>query len=182
MNPILYAMCQKPVIGAALWLSTLCAFPPLVEETPIAVARPGTVLSTGFKVPVTRGYFLSARFTFPSTQERINDTLVGSTFDTPCYGPGAKRFDDFPSPDRSYVGQPLRLRVTIRSQPSGAVAYSQDVASICRGGHDGAAVKTQVLSLIGLTEGSYSIEVQNLESRPDFDALHPRLILHAGGK
>jgi hypothetical protein len=172
----------KGVIGAALWLSTLCAFPPLLKETPIAVARSGTVLSTVFKVPVTQGYFLSARFTFASTQERISDTLVGSSFDAPCYGPGAKRFEDFPSSDRSQLGQPLRLRVTIKSQPSGAAAYSQDIASICRVGHDGAAVKTQVLSLIDLAEGTYSIEVQNLESRPDLEGLHPSLIIHAGGK
>jgi hypothetical protein len=176
MNPTLFSLCHKPVIGAALWLSTLCAFPPL------AVATPGTVLSSEFKVPVTKGYFLSARFTFPSTQLRISDTLVGSRFDTPCYGPDAKRLEDFPLTDRSQHGQPLRLRVTIKSQPSGSIAYSQDIASICRAGHDGAAVKTQVLSLVELAEGSYSIEVRNLEPRPDLAALGPRLIIHGGGK
>jgi hypothetical protein len=181
VNPTLYALCHKPVIGVALWLSTLCTFPPLLKETPIAVAKAGLVVSSAFQVPVAQGYFLSARFTFPSTQERISDTLVGARFDTPCYGPGARRFEDFQSSDRRQMGHPLRLRIMVKRQPSGKVAYSEDVASICRAGHDGGAVKTQVLSLMTLAQGSYSIEVHNLEPRPDLDALHPSLVLHAGG-
>ncbi|MCE3272249.1 MAG: hypothetical protein K0S57_2646 [Ramlibacter sp.] len=181
MTATLYAMCQKPVIGIALWLFNLCAFPPLLKETPISVLAPGTVLSSPFSVPVSKGYFLSARFTFPSTQERISDTLVGSEFDTPCFGPAAKRFDDFPVSARTHLGKPLRLKAIIKSRPSGSVAYAQEIASICRSGHNGAAVKTQVLSLIWLAEGNYTIEVQNVEPRPEIDALHPSLIIHHGG-
>lgn len=178
MNPTLYALCQKPLIGPALWLSTLCAFPPLLKETPIAVSNPGTVLSSQFVAPVATRYFLSASFKFQSTQERMSDTIVGSTFDAPCFGPAAKHLENFPVSARAQLGQPLRLKVTIKSQSTSSVVYSQDIASVCRAGHDGAAKKTQVLSLIELAEGSYSIVVQNLEARPDLDALHPTLSIH----
>jgi hypothetical protein len=181
LNPTLYALCQKPVIGVALWLSTLCAFPPLLQETPIAVSTPGSVLSTRFAARVAKAYFLSATFTFPSTQDRINDTVVGSRLDTPCYGPRAKRLDDFPVASRGQLGRPLRLKVTIKKEPSGSIVYSQDIASICRAGHNGAEKKTQVMSLIELAEGDYSMEVTNLEPRPDLAALRPSLVIHTGG-
>jgi hypothetical protein len=127
------------------------------------------------------GYFLAATFRFPSTRERIGDTVVGSSFDTKCYGTDAKRVEDFPESARGQLGRPLRLKVTIKREPSGSIAYSQEIASICRAGHNGAAIKSQVLDLIPLAEGSYSIEVTNLEARPDLDSLHPNLIMYGGG-
>jgi len=182
MNPTLYALCHKPVIGAALWLATLCATEPPVKETPIAVATAGTVLATKFSAPADAGYFLSATFRFASIDERVRDTLVGASADVPCYGPGQRRLDDLPESERSRVGKPLRLKVMVRHLPSASVVYSQDLASICRAGHDGAAAKTQVLALIPLRAGEHAIDVQNLEARPDLAALRPSLVLHAGGK
>lgn len=182
MNPTLYALCHQPVIGAALWLATLCAIEPPVQETPIAVATAGTVLATRFSAPVDSGYFLSATFRFASTEERMRDTLVGASADLPCYGPGQRRLDELPASERARVGKPLRLKVMVRHLTSATVVYSQDLASICRAGHDGAATKSQVQALIPLRQGEHAIEVQNLEPRPDLAALRPSLVLHAGGK
>jgi hypothetical protein len=182
MNPTLYALCQKPVIGAVLWISTLCSFPPLLETAPISVGTSGTVLSARFEAPVSKAYFLSAIFTFPSTDARIKDTLIGSQSGEPCYGKAGKQYDDFPEASRPSLGRPLRLRITVKNLSTNSTAYEQNVASVCQAGHNGASIKTQVLALIELQEGTFTIEVKNLESRPDLDALRPVLTIHPGGK
>jgi hypothetical protein len=182
MNPTLYALCQKPILGPILGVSSLCAFPPLLDEAPIDVSSPGTVLSSNFRAPVSKGYFLSVTYTFPTTEDRIKDTIVGSTTSTdPCYGKEAKQFDSYAESVRSSLGKPLRLKVTVR-KPNGEVIYSQSLASVCQAGHDLAARKTQVVSLFELPEGELSIDVENIEPRQDLTIMRPTLRVHSGAK
>jgi hypothetical protein len=77
MGPITYSLCHKEVIGLAMWITGLCAFPPLIPATEILIRDSGLVLSREFNAPVDTSYLLSLRFVFPSTETRIKDKLVG---------------------------------------------------------------------------------------------------------
>jgi hypothetical protein len=183
MNPTLYSLCHESAFGPILWVVSLCAFPPPLKETAINVSTPGSVLSAKVQVPVGKSYFLSATYTFPSTEERVKDILVGARYaNEPCYGKDAKQFDAYPESAHPSLGKPLRLKVTIKNVANSELVYSQSVASVCTAGHDGAAKKTQVVALIELPEGQLSVDVENLEPRHDLAALRPALTIHSGGK
>jgi hypothetical protein len=183
MNPTLYALCQESIFGPVLWAMSLCVFSPPLKETPIAISTAGTAMSATFQSPIGKSYFLSAIYTFPSTEERLRDEIVGARHSTePCYGKDARQFDAYPESARSSLGRPLRLKVTIKSAANNQTVYSQNLASVCKAGHDGRARKTQVIALIELPEGQLSIEVENLEPRNDLGGLRPALIIHPGGK
>lgn len=179
MNPTLFALCQKPVLGPVLWISSLCVFPPPLPETPISVSAPGQELSALFDVPVSKGYFFSLTVQFPSIDARLNDTLIGAKYDVPCYGKDAKTAEDFPKDRREVLGTPIRLHVTVKRLPDATVVYNKDIASICRAGHDLGTKKLQVLALTELVEGKYSVEVKSLEARPDLAGLTTSFTIHS---
>ncbi|MEO6281366.1 hypothetical protein [Roseateles sp.] len=180
MNPTLYALCQKAIVGPALWITGQCEFPPPLPETPVTLAAPGQVLSQEFDVPVTKGYFLSLGVQFPSLEDRLSDRLIGAQYDVPCYGQGVKQLEDFPAEKRTDLGRPVRLEVKALNVKDGAAAWQADIASICIAGHDLKRKKLQVLALIPLAEGRYRLQVRNVEARPDLAGLDVSLTLHAG--
>ena len=182
MNPTLYALCQKTVLGPILWISGQCAFPPLLPESPISLQAPGLILTKEFEAPVSKNYFLSFHVQFPSVEQRLNDTLIGSRFDVPCYGDDAKRAFDFPAERQSDLGRPVKLHVKVLRLPKETVAWEADIASLCRAGHDLKAKKLQVLAVAHLAQGKYRIDVKNMEARPDLAAFGTSLTLHSGQK
>ena len=182
MNPTLYALCQKAVLGPILWISGQCAFPPLLPETSISLDAPGLVLTKEFEAPVSKNYFLSLHVEFESVQQRLNDTLIGSKYDVPCYGNNAKSAADFPAGRQSDLGKPVKLHVKVLRLPSETIAWESDIASICRAGHNLKAKKLQVLALTHFDQGKYRITVQNTEARPDLAALGISLTIHSGQK
>lgn len=182
MNPTLYALCQKAVLGPVLWISGQCSFPPLLPEFPVSLHAPGLILTKEFEAPVSKKYFLSFHVEFPSVEQRLNDTLIGSRFDVTCYGDEAKKASDFPAERQSDLGRPVKLHAKVLRLPSNTVAWEADIASICRAGHDLNAKKLQVLALLHLTQGKYRIDVMNVEARPDLAAFGTSLTIHSGQK
>lgn len=182
MSPTLLALCQKAVIGPALWITGQCAFPPPLPATAIQLDTAGLVLSQEVEVPVSMGYFLSLGVEFASVEDRLNDRLIGSQYDVPCYGPDARQMSDFPVEQRRDLGRPVRLQVSVLDARQGAVAWKADLASICRAGHDLKRKKLQVLALAPLAEGRYRVLVHNVEPRPDLAGLGISFFIHSGGK
>jgi hypothetical protein len=181
MNPTLYALCQKPAIGAALWISGLCAFPPLLNSTAVILDKPGTILSTEFEVPVSKNYFMYLNHTFKSNEERLKDTLVGARYDVPCYGKDAKAVEDFPAEKQVDLGRPVQLHITIRKLPEKSVVIDKLFASICPAGHDGNTRKSQIIGLVELQQGAYLVEVKNEVARPDFSEIKSAFMIAGGG-
>jgi len=180
VNPTLFALCQKAVVGPALWITGQCHFPPPLPETPVTLASPGQVLSQEIDVPVTTGYFLSLAVQFPTVEERVNDQRIGGRNNAPCYGPEARRLEDFPAEERTDFGHPVKLQMTALNVKDGTVAWQADIASLCQTGHDLKSKKHQVLALVPLAEGRYRLQVRNVEARPDLAGLGVFLTLHAG--
>lgn len=182
MNPTLYVLCQKAVLGPALWISGLCSFPPLLPESPVSLDAPGLILTKEYEAPVSNNYFLSFHVEFPSVEQRLNDTLIGSKFDVPCYGEEGKKVSDFSTERQFDLGRPVKLHVKVLRLPSETVAWEADISSICRAGHDLKAKKLQVLALTHFTQGKYRIYVTNIEARPDLAAFRTSITIHSGQK
>ena len=54
MNPLTYSLCQKPVLGLTMFVSGLCAFPPLLPETPLPLQQAGARVVSEIEVPVAK--------------------------------------------------------------------------------------------------------------------------------
>ncbi|MBU1689706.1 MAG: hypothetical protein KJ958_15215 [Gammaproteobacteria bacterium] len=185
MSPILYSACSKPILGAVLWLSGYCSIPALLPPVPVDFSKPGQILIAEFEAPeypVPIRYFLYLNHTFPSLEDRLADTLVGAQYDFECYGPKAKKIEDFNESQQKSLGKPIRLHIRISKIADKQIIVNRTYASICRAGHDLKSTKHQIIDLVELPKGRYRIEVENEAARPDFDKIKSAFMIggHTG--
>jgi len=131
MGPITYSLCQKALIGPALWIAGLCTFPPLIENTALPLTTAGATVSAPFTVPVDLRYQFVLQFEFPSTEARLQDTLVGSRYQTEC------DTDPAALADKPEFGRPIPLRLVIRNAKDHSLVTDEQVTSLCVLGHAG---------------------------------------------
>ena len=62
MNETTLALCKKPVIGLAMWLSSMCVANQALKDTFIDIAKEGVVLDQKIEVPMDERYSLMLVF------------------------------------------------------------------------------------------------------------------------
>ena len=167
MGPIAYSLCQKPVIGLAVWITGLCAFWPPIPDTEISIQDTGLALNKEFSAPVTKSYMLTLRFVFPSTKVRLKDELVGDGH-TSDFCTSSIEYDAIPQRERSGLGLPIPFKVIVRTHPAGTPVVEQTFHSLCTMGHNLRDGKYRDVGRFDLKEGAYRIEVYNLQPQPAF--------------
>lgn len=178
MGPTTYSLCNKEFIGLAMWITGLCAFPPLVPPTEISLQQSGVVLSKEFNAPVDKSYLLQLRFVFPSTEVRLKDRLVGDRYsDDHCNSDIA--YHAIPEPQRPGLGLPIPFKVTVRSEPEGAAVLERTFNSLCHAAH-ARNEKYRDVGRIDLRRGAYRIEVHNLHPQPAFGDITVEMSLVSG--
>jgi hypothetical protein len=178
VGPLTYSLCQKEVIGLAMWVTGMCAFPPLVEPTPVSLQVPGMVLRKEFKAPVEKSYLVALNFSFPSTDARLKDDLVGDRYSgKDC--DANMQYDSIPPRERQGLGVPIPLRVIVRKQPEGTVISDEIFNSLCITSYSSNR-KTRSVGRIKLKEGVYRLEVHNLLAQPAFKDIGVEIILVSG--
>lgn len=177
MNPISYYLCQKPVIGAVMWITTLCSFPPLFSNEPITLLTSGTMVSTAFFAPVDKSYPLAITFEFPSTQARIEDQIIGTRFDQNC--DGTTPYEEIPEAKHLGLGRAIPFKVTVRNAKNHLIIHEKIYHSLCATGHSGAKT-TRTIGWLTLKRGKYTIEVTNLYAQPDLLNVKTQISLYAG--
>lgn len=178
MGPITYSLCHKPVIGLAMWITGLCTFWPPIPDTEISIRDSGLVLNKEFSAPVAKSYLFTLRFVFPSTEARLKDKLVGQRY-VGGYCTGGTEYEDVPLPDRSGLGLPIPLKVIVRTEPGGIPVAEQTFHSLCTTGHM-TTDKIRDIGRLHLNEGTYRVEVYNLQPQPAFDGIAIRIRLGSG--
>lgn len=178
MGPIAYSLCQKEMLGVAMWITGLCSFPPLVPEIPVSLQTPGLVLEREFKAPVEKSYMLGMRFFFPSTEARLEDKLVGEGGDGQ-YCRGEIPYERIPIDKRTGLGLPIPFKVVVREKASGALVAEHTFESLCNTSH-ATNDKGRDVGRITLKEGSYRIEVHNLKAQPAFKDIKVVMGLYPG--
>ncbi|MDM1020942.1 DUF5625 family protein [Acinetobacter sp. VNK23] len=182
MNSLTYSLCQKPVIGVVMWMTGLCAFPPLFSSLPIDLTHQGTLASTEFRVKVEKSYHLSLAVEFESTQKRLDDLAIGNHFNQYCTG--KINYNNIPPEQKMGLGQPITFQVIIRKADNKQIIFNQQFQSLCSTGHDGKNKNYRTIGWIPLKQGSYIIEVINLQSHSQLKNTKTTLSLNAsnGGK
>ena len=173
MGPITYSLCQKALIGPALWIAGLCAFPPLIENTSLPLTTAGATVSAPFTVPVDLRYQFVLQFEFPSTEARLQDTLVGSRYQTEC------ETDPAALADKPEFGRPIPLRLIIRNAKDHSLVTDEQVTSLCVLGHAGNK-KSRAVAWVTLSRGDYTAEISNLSAQTGLDDVNTFIALVPG--
>jgi len=177
MGPTTYALCQKPVIGVAMWITSLCAFPPLFSEAPLALSVGGATISQAFKVRVDKRYGFDLGFDFPSVAARLQDKVAGSTYNEYCRGDIS--YQDIPVAYREPLGHPIPLKVVVRRKSDNAVVFDRVFMTLCVFAH-GENKKWRSIGGVDLVRGDYVAEITNLESQSGLDGVKTYISLVAG--
>lgn len=181
MGPMTYALCQKPVIGMAMFVASLCVFPPLIGSESLSLASAGATTSKEFVVPVDKSYLFDLAFKFPSLEAMTRDRVVGSGYGDAC-GYEVKH-EDIAAVRRDDLGRPIPIHVTIKRQSDGRVVVDQTFVSLCMfasGGGPEDPTKWRKIGRVELTRGKYLVEVTNVEAQAGLDGVATSFSLVGG--
>jgi len=177
MNSVTYSLCQKPVLGVMMFVASLCSFPPLFTEAPLPLQQADATVTREIHVPVTKPYFLSIAFEFPSAAAIRDDDVVGSRSDLNCL-----HDDEKISPaQRVGLGRLIPVHVLVRGKQGGAVVLDKTFNSLCLTATSASGyIKTRTAARIDLEEGDYTVEVRNVERQAGLDEVKTSVSLVAG--
>ncbi|MYN09117.1 DUF5625 family protein [Pseudoduganella aquatica] len=181
MGPLAYTLCQKSVIGVGMFVTGLCAFPPLIPDTPLPLSTAAPTVTVPFTVPVDKSYEFDLRFT-PQAKEDLQriGQVAGTHYDGE-YCEGKTSYENIPLARREGLGQPIPVRVVVRSRPGGAVVVDQTFISLCKfaaGGADMAVLRK--IGRIDLVRGDYSAEVSSPGTVPELAGIKTSFMLVSG--
>lgn len=175
MDPIIYSICQKPVIGMVMWLTSLCVFPPLFSDEPIELSVKDSSTTKIFKVPVDKKYQLTVSFEFESIQKRLEDQIVGKTGD--CSN---VIYEEISESSRKDYGRPIPFKVVVRRADDRAIVLDKEFVSLCVAYHDLKTIKGRTIGWIELPRGKYVAEVTNLVAQSGLKNTKTKVSLGAG--
>lgn len=179
MGPTTYALCQKPVIGLLMYVSSLCAFPPLVKHAPLPLASAQSSASAAFTVQVEKTYTIVLAFAFPDAAALRRDEIVGSRYDSHC-GPDVK-YDQIPLAQRAGLGRPIPLHVVVRRASDRAVVMDQEMTSLCKVSTQfEPPIASRQIGQIALGRGDYVIDVTNLQAQDGLEGVKTSFSVIAG--
>ena len=176
MGPIAYSLCQKPVIGLVMWATTLCTFPPLIDDKVFLLKEEKPSISIPFEVPVEKSYSLKMNFVFPTTEARLKDKLIGSRYHQYCYD--NIKYNEIPEHERKGLGQPMIFKVIIQEK-DGSIVFEETVESLCITSHR-KNIKTRTITRIPLLEGEYVAKITSLDSQNSLKDVNTSIRLDAG--
>jgi hypothetical protein len=155
-----------------MWITGLCAFWPPIPDTEISIRDTGLVLDKDFSAPVSKSYLFTLRFVFPSTEARLRDELVGDGHTSGVCTSNID-YDTIPERERPGLGLPIPFKVVVRAEPGGTSVAEQTYHSLCKMGHM-TNDKFRDIGRLYLNEGTYRVEVYNLQPQPAFDGISVR--------
>ena len=177
MGPTTYSLCQKPVIGIMMWVTSLCAFPPLFSDVPIKLAVTNATATSTFTAPVDKIYPLDITFEFPSVEARINDQIVGDRYIETCIG--NVRYDEMPEVQKKGIGRPIPFKVVVLKAADRSIVINQTFESKCITSHNGTE-KIRTIGWLRLPVGDYVAEVTNLQAQSDLSNVTTTISLDGG--
>lgn len=179
-GPTTYALCQKPVIGIAMFVASLCVFPPLILNEPLSLTTAGATAAKEFVATVDKSYLFDLAFEFPSIEAMKRDGVVGTGYSGVC--DDAVKYEDIATVRREDLGRPVPIRVSIKRKSDGRVVVDQTFVSLCTFGSSGSEhpTKWRKIGRVELTRGKYLVEVTNLEAQAGLDGVATSFSLVGG--
>ena len=174
MGPTTYALCQKSLIGPAMWIAGLCSFPPLVSHIALPMNTGGEFVVESFTVPVDKNYQFILQFEFASTDARLQDTIVGKSYSAEC----DKEHNSLAG--KPEYGRPIPIRIVVRSKTDRSILIDKQFTSLCLLGHVDNR-KTRSVGWVTLSRGEYTLEVTNISAQNDLNNVQTFISLVPGG-
>lgn len=176
MGPLLYSLCQKPLLGWAMASAALCDFPPLMKDVSLELAAAGAMVTAEVQVPVDLSYALRLELRKPDGRalSRQEVSIVGDRRVEDC-GDGAD-LDKVPRHERAGFGRPMAFRVEVRRKPDNMLVHSRLVNTICVAGK-WASQRSRSLGNIALVRGTYTVRIQNIDAQAGLEGLNATLAL-----
>lgn len=149
MNEIALALCKKPVVGVAMWLSSMCVANQALKDAFVDLAKEGTVLEQTIEAPMDERYSLMLVFT-PS--EKYDPTSPRRSFISHFCAYSREQREAWRVPS-----QTLALDLEIKT-PNGQPASRSVFKPMCeRGGNP----RDLFLGNIDLKRGTYRLVISN---------------------
>ena len=178
MGPITYSLCQKPVIGLAMWITSLCVFPPLINDEPFPINKENTSITIPFEVPVDKKYSLEMNFKFPSNEAYNLDKIVGTRYNQYCYN--QTKYEDIPEFERAGLGQPIIFKIVVREEENDSIIFDKTIESLCTTSNGKDYRKTRTITRIPLIRGNYIINIISINKQNNLDNVKTSVSLKAG--
>ena len=173
MGPTTYTLCQKAVIGPAMWIVGLCVFPPLISDVSLPLSSAGAAATASFSVPVDKNYQFILEFEFGSTEARLQDKIVGSNYRAECEKEPAALLGN---PE---YGRPIPVRVVIRKAQDRSIVVDRNFISLCMLGHM-SNKKSRGVGWVTLARGDYTVEIANLVAQDHLADIKTSISLVSG--
>ncbi|MGW8392340.1 hypothetical protein [Pseudoduganella sp. HUAS MS19] len=176
MSPLIYSLCQKPIVGLAMATVALCEFPPLMKDVQVKLGEAGTVASAEVQVPVDLSYVLVLEMRNPSgdslNQQEVS--IIGDRRVEDCdEGTDLARV---PKQQRASFGRPMAFKVEVRRKPDNMLVHSRTVNTLCVASK-WANQRTRSLGSFALARGTYSVRIENVEAQLGLERLAATMVL-----
>lgn len=150
MNELTFYLCKKPVIGVAMWLSSLCVTNQLLKNTFVDLSKEGTIIDQTIESPMDEQYHLMLSFAPFDNYDSENPRR--SFFSHFCARPEEAR-EAWKSPNQRLT---LDLEITT---PSGQPLIHEAFNPMCE--RNPGNPRDLVLGGIDLKRGTYRLTITN---------------------
>jgi hypothetical protein len=176
MGPLIYSLCQKPVLAVAMTTASLCAFPPLMKDVHLNLEVAGSAVTAEVEVPVDLRYALQLEMS-----NRAGDVLNKQEISII----GDRRVEDcggnidlakVPRQQRDSFGRPMSFKVEVRRKPDNMLVHSRLVNTLCVASK-WANQRSRSLGSLALVRGTYSVRIENLAAQAGLERLQATVVL-----
>lgn len=154
MNELTYSLCQKPVLGLVMYLSSLCVFPPPLENVPLPLDRPGGIAEGEFEAPATTAYSIELVFKYSEKEFAATNGVVGSGQAATCKDKYSS-LESIRIPD-GFSGIATPLEISIRT-PNGTSVEHFFVSGACGAAWWAKGEIGRILATVDLPRGNYRL-------------------------
>jgi hypothetical protein len=181
MNQTIYNLCQKPILGSAMWILGLCSFPPLIASTPVSFNEEKVILVSDFEVKVPLKYFIYLKFGYEPGQLSEARAIIGEYNKEFCLFEKEASEPDPQIPENivKSIGRPTRIEIAIRSLATEKEILKKVFLSYCSTSQ-GENSLTRIIANFPLEKGKYNIQIKNLEARSEFAKLSTSIFMAVG--
>lgn len=151
MNEATLALCKKPVIGIAMWLSSMCVTNQALKDTFIDISKDSVVLEQAIDIPMDERYLLMLSF---RSGEKYDPDNPSRSFRSYFCPPSSEKVEAWKSPSRRLV---LAIEVV---GSDGRTTYRKQVEPAC----DLPSGNPNYINLgyIDMKRGKYRLTINNL--------------------
>ena len=173
---MIYSLCQKPLLSAALVATSLCEFPPLLKDVPVRLEAAGSVVTADITVPVDLNYALLLDMSNPDgdTLSKQEISILGDRRVETCSE--TTSLDKVPPHDRVAFGRPMPFKVEVRRKADNMLVYARQVTTMCVASK-WANQRSRSLGNFTLVRGAYNVRIENVAAQAGLERLKATLVL-----